>query len=169
MIDADAEFKWFSSDDWKPPRSINRAISPLSHDEKNRGFLLIKSRRCFHDRSIVDYSHASVEQRESWIRSNLADSRAHNNVHLDTTRNSPHFPIIMGNVQASPSNSTNGPCQQHDNNHANQCNPNNARYNGYSKSYSGRGSKRDLNNHANQMNPNNAAYYKSRNQTPSRK
>lgn len=40
-------------------------------------------------------------------------------------------------------------------NHANQCNPNNERYQGHSSNYSGSGTKADLDNHSNQLNPNN--------------
>ncbi len=44
------------------------------------------------------------------------------------------------------------------NNHANQCNPNNDKYDGHQSGYSGTGTKADLDNHANQLNPNNQEY-----------
>ena len=47
-------------------------------------------------------------------------------------------------------------------NHSNQCNPNNANYQGYNSAYQGTGTRADLNNHGNQMNPNNSAYSSSR-------
>ena len=40
-------------------------------------------------------------------------------------------------------------------NHANQCNPNNAEYKGHDSAYPGKGDKPDLDNHAKQLNPNN--------------
>lgn len=40
-------------------------------------------------------------------------------------------------------------------NHANQCNPNNPKYQGHTPGYPGDGNKADLDNHANQLNPNN--------------
>ena len=43
-------------------------------------------------------------------------------------------------------------------NHSNQCNPNNERYQGYSSAYSGTGTKADLDNHSDQLNPNNPKY-----------
>ena len=43
-------------------------------------------------------------------------------------------------------------------NHSNQCNPNNPRYQGYESTYSGTGTRPDLNNHGNQLNPNNPVY-----------
>ncbi|CAI8012128.1 hypothetical protein GBAR_LOCUS7781 [Geodia barretti] len=43
-------------------------------------------------------------------------------------------------------------------NHADQCNPNNAQYAGHEKGYTGTGTKSDLDNHANQLNPNNPNY-----------
>ena len=43
-------------------------------------------------------------------------------------------------------------------NHANQLNPNNQRYQGGSTRYRGAGTPQDLNNHANQLNPNNRRY-----------
>mmetsp|Transcript_64430 Transcript_64430/g.163292 ORF Transcript_64430/g.163292 Transcript_64430/m.163292 type:complete len:87 (+) Transcript_64430:96-356(+) len=46
--------------------------------------------------------------------------------------------------------------------YANQCNPNNKSYQGYSSGYRGTGTKEGLDNHANQMNPNNKAYRSSR-------
>ena len=48
------------------------------------------------------------------------------------------------------------------NNHSNQCNPNNSTYQGHSSSYSGTATRSDLNNHSNQMNSNNYAYQSSR-------
>ncbi len=47
-------------------------------------------------------------------------------------------------------------------NHANQCNPNNASYQGHTSSYSGSGTRSDLNNHSNQMNPTSSTYSSSR-------
>ena len=43
-------------------------------------------------------------------------------------------------------------------NHANQCNPNNSRYQGHQQGYPGIATKADLDNHANQLNPNNPNY-----------
>lgn len=40
-------------------------------------------------------------------------------------------------------------------NHGEQCNPNNPKYQGYSSTYSGDTSKANLDNHGNQLNPNN--------------
>lgn len=40
-------------------------------------------------------------------------------------------------------------------NHSDQCNPNNLKYEGHQKGYTGIGSKPDLNNHGEQLNPNN--------------
>mmetsp|Transcript_53239 Transcript_53239/g.124729 ORF Transcript_53239/g.124729 Transcript_53239/m.124729 type:complete len:89 (-) Transcript_53239:134-400(-) len=57
-----------------------------------------------------------------------------------------------------------GRSQAYLDNHANQCNPNNSRYRGYDRHYSGSGTRADLNNHANQMNPNNDEYWNSRGQ-----
>ena len=51
---------------------------------------------------------------------------------------------------------------KNNNNHSNQCNPNNSTYQGYSSSYSGKGTTSDLNNHSNQKNSNNSAYTSSR-------
>lgn len=56
-----------------------------------------------------------------------------------------------------PPNSTYSNQRELDN-HANQCNPNNSRYQGHTPGYGGSGTRADLNNHANQMNPNNGAY-----------
>jgi len=39
-------------------------------------------------------------------------------------------------------------------NHADQCNPNNERYQGHKSGYPGTGDKPDRDNHANQLNPN---------------
>lgn len=47
-------------------------------------------------------------------------------------------------------------------NHADQCNPNNPKYDGHTTGYGGSKTKADLDNHANQLNPNNPAYWKSR-------
>ena len=43
-------------------------------------------------------------------------------------------------------------------NHANQCNPNNSSYQGHTSNYTGTGTRSDLNNHSNQMNPNNYGF-----------
>uniref|UniRef100_A0A915JTA4 Uncharacterized protein n=1 Tax=Romanomermis culicivorax TaxID=13658 RepID=A0A915JTA4_ROMCU len=43
-------------------------------------------------------------------------------------------------------------------NKSNQCNPNNANYQGHNSHYSGTGTKSDLNNHSNQMNPTHGQY-----------
>lgn len=43
-------------------------------------------------------------------------------------------------------------------NHANQCNPNNSEHRGHQPGYTGTGTRADLNNHANQLNPNNPEY-----------
>ncbi len=43
-------------------------------------------------------------------------------------------------------------------NHADQCNPNNAEYKGHDSGYSGTGTKPDLDNHANQGNPNHPSH-----------
>ena len=53
-----------------------------------------------------------------------------------------------------------------DNNHADQCNPNNSEYQGHSQSYSGAGTKSDLSNHANQGNSNHPSYQSSRKRAP---
>ena len=53
------------------------------------------------------------------------------------------------------------------NNHSNQGNPNNSRYQGYSSSYGGSRDSSNINNHANQSNPNNTAYNSSRGGTGS--
>ncbi|KAL5018604.1 hypothetical protein ScPMuIL_004326 [Solemya velum] len=45
-------------------------------------------------------------------------------------------------------------------NKADQCNPNNDKYEGHQKGYQGIGDKPDLDNHGNQMNPNNPEYKK---------
>ena len=45
-------------------------------------------------------------------------------------------------------------------NHANQDNPTNERYQGHSSTYSGTGTKADLDNHANQGNPKDPNYQK---------
>ncbi|KAK3774866.1 hypothetical protein RRG08_008415 [Elysia crispata] len=43
-------------------------------------------------------------------------------------------------------------------NKADQCNPNNPKYQGHEKGYQGTGTKADLDNHANQLNPNNERF-----------
>ena len=43
-------------------------------------------------------------------------------------------------------------------NHSDQCNPNNPKYQGHSSGYQGKGDKADLDNHSDQLNPNNHKY-----------
>ena len=46
------------------------------------------------------------------------------------------------------------PNQKELDNHANQCNPNNDRYQGYDRHYGGDGTQADRDNHAKQLDPN---------------
>ncbi len=47
-------------------------------------------------------------------------------------------------------------------NHGQQCNPNNEKYQGYDCHYEGKGDKPDLDNHSRQKNPQDVRYYESR-------
>lgn len=71
--------------------------------------------------------------------------------HLHSTAHNLRAPL-------SPQGATSGASKATLDNHANQFNPNNPRYQGGSTQYQGTGTKADLNNHANQLNPNNPRY-----------
>lgn len=43
-------------------------------------------------------------------------------------------------------------------NHADQCNPNSSKYQGYTSGYKGKGDKADLDNHSRQLNPQDSKY-----------
>ena len=61
------------------------------------------------------------------------------------------------------STSTSGDCRDPEtkaaaDNHSDQCNPNNPKYQGHEKGYPGKGDKADLDHHSKQLNPNNSHY-----------
>ncbi|XP_067672588.1 uncharacterized protein [Haliotis asinina] len=60
--------------------------------------------------------------------------------------------------KAANSSMSDRPDQKAADNRSNQCNPNNEKYQGHEKEYTGTGDKADLDNHGNQLNPNNPEY-----------
>jgi hypothetical protein len=71
-------------------------------------------------------------------------------------------PTAMPESKSSSASGNQASNQASNDNTSNQCNPNNANYQGHTSSYGGDGTQANADNHANQMNPNNSAHASSR-------
>jgi hypothetical protein len=71
-------------------------------------------------------------------------------------------PTAMPESKSSSASGNQASNQASNDNTSNQCNPNNANYQGHTSSYGGDGTQANADNHGNQMNPNNSAHASSR-------